>query len=109
LRDEVFDYLWLYQPDGPLWYRDLATTPENRIREETNRILANMGAKAIVIGHTPTNDAISMVGASRLGGKIWTIDTGIWLKEGGRKSALLIENGRIRMTPGRIEDEGGHK
>jgi hypothetical protein len=109
LRDEIFDYLWLYQPDGPLWYRDLATTPENRIREETNRILANLGAKAIVVGHTPTNDAISLVGASRLGGKIWTIDTGIWLKEGGRKSALLIENGLIRMTPGRIEDEGGQK
>jgi len=109
LRGEVFDYLWLYRTNGPLWYRDLATTPENTLREELDRILANLGAKAIVIGHTPTAEAISLVGASRLGGKIWTIDTGIWMKEDGRKSALVIENGRIRMTPGRIEDEGGQK
>jgi hypothetical protein len=109
LRGEEPEGRWLYQPDTPLWYREMATKPESILREEADRILANLGAKAIVIGHTPTNDAISLTGASRLGGKIWTIDTGIWLKEDGRKSALLIENGRIRMTPGRIEDEGGHK
>jgi hypothetical protein len=109
LRGEAFNPTWLYRTDGPLWYRDLATKPEDTLREEIDRILANLGAVAIVIGHTPTPASISLVGASRLGGKIWVVDTGIWIKEGGRKSALMMENGRIRMTPGRIEDEGGHK
>jgi len=98
LRDNSYQGPWLYQPTGPLWYRELATKSENTIREETDRILSNLGAKAIVIGHTPTNDTVSLRKPSRLGGKIWIIDTGIWMEEGGQNSALVIENGRIRLT-----------
>lgn len=93
---EKFEWSWLYQTRGPLWYRDLAIKDEETIREETDRILANLGARAIVIGHSPTAGIISGLN-SRLGGKIWAIDTGIWLNAGGRKSALIITGGKIQM------------
>jgi hypothetical protein len=109
LRGEERDWIWLYRPDGPLWYRDMATKPEGILREEADRILANLGAKAVVVGHTPTPASVAPGGAGRLGGKIWVIDTGIWMTEGGRKSAWVMENGRIYMTPGRIEGEGVRK
>ncbi|MCX6564825.1 MAG: metallophosphoesterase [Candidatus Aminicenantes bacterium] len=94
---EEFAWSWLYQTRGPLWYRDLATKDEETIREETDRILANLGARAIVVGHTPTAAVVFGRSNSRLGGKIWIIDTGIWMKEGGYKSALIITDGKFQM------------
>jgi hypothetical protein len=97
LRDKSYQGSWIYQPTGPLWHRDLASKDENTIREETDRILSNLGAKAIVLGHTPTTGTVSLRKPSRLGEKIWIIDTGIWMKEHGQNSALVIENGQIHL------------
>lgn len=81
-----------YKGDGPLWYRDLAVVPEEDMKEEVDRILANLGAKVIVLAHTPRIPSKKEM--SRFGGKIWIIDTGISSVYGGRLSALIIENGK---------------
>jgi len=88
----------MYRTDGPLWYRDLAIKDEGTIREETDRILANLGARAIVIGHSPTTAALSG-SVSRLGGKIWVIDTGLWINDDGHEAVLVITGDRMEMVP----------
>ncbi len=98
LRKEDFDWAWLYQPRGPLWYRDLAQTPEETLRGEVDRILANLKARAIVIGHSPTPGLEMNFRFGRFEGKVRLVDTGIWMKEGGRSAALVIENGEFRMV-----------
>jgi hypothetical protein len=80
-----------YKGDSPLWYRDLAAVPEADLKDEVDRILANLGAKVMVIAHTPRIPSIREM--RRFGGKIWIIDTGISRVYGGRLSALIIQNG----------------
>ncbi len=84
-----------YQADGPLWYRDLATVPEEDLKEEVDRMLANLEAKALVIGHTPKVPTRQEM--ERFGGKVWIIDTGISFAYGGRLSALIIHNGIFKV------------
>jgi hypothetical protein len=85
---------------GPLWYRELAI-PENEdiLKDEVDRILNNLGARAMVVAHTPSLASISLLHLDRFGGKVWVIDTGIWMESGGALSALIIENGNIRVWP----------
>jgi len=93
------NWAWIYQPSesSPLWNRDLATKSEDIIREEVDRILANLKARAIVVGHSPTPNLDMNPRFGRFGEKVWDIDTGIWMKEGGLRSALVIKNGTFRM------------
>jgi hypothetical protein len=86
-----------YNTDGPLWYRDLATVPEEDMKEEVDRILANLGATVMVIAHTPRVPTRKEM--ERFGGKVWIIDTGISFIYGGRLSALIIENGEFKVWP----------
>ncbi len=82
----------VYREDGPLWYRELASIAEEDMREEVDRILANLGAQHIVIAHTP-QIAATPESMKRFDGKVWVIDTGISRVYGGPLSALIIENG----------------
>ncbi|MHB8054820.1 MAG: metallophosphoesterase [Candidatus Aminicenantales bacterium] len=97
-KNEEFPWTRLYQANGPLWYRDLALKDEATLRTEMDRILTNLEARAIVVGHTPRRDALSGRFVTRFGGELWMIDTGIWMNEGGRKAALVIERGKMRMV-----------
>jgi len=75
---------------GPLWYRGLAQEPEAAFTPTLAAILKQMGARAIVVGHTPTGGRI----AARFGGRVVQIDTGMLdgaFFPGGVPSALLIE------------------
>jgi len=87
----------LHNEQGPLWYRQLAIGEEPILKDEVDRILKNLGARAVVIAHTPTTGSISLNGLDRFGGKVWMIDTGIWMETGGALSALIIENGNFRV------------
>lgn len=80
----------VYREDGPLWYRELASVPEEDMREEVDRILTNLGAERMVIAHTP-QIAATRESMRRFGGKVWIIDTGISRAYGGPLSALIIE------------------
>ena len=78
---------------APLQYRGLAEVPLSRKRQEAqkaevDRILANLEAERMVVGHTVTQGIIE----PRFGGKHISIDTGMLeLYEGGHQVALEIE------------------
>ena len=79
--------------DGPLWYRGLAREPEEMFEPEVEKILAAVGARAIVIGHT-----VSETGRihPRFHGRVVQVDTGMLstVYKGGRGSALEIVGDR---------------
>jgi hypothetical protein len=84
----------LFDPHGPLWYRENASSDENLLSGEIDRVLANLKAKVLVVGHTAT--AGSLTGKmDRFGGRVWTIDTRIWDPFSGRLDWLNIENGKF--------------
>jgi hypothetical protein len=74
---------------GPLWYRGLATEPEESLAPTLDVILERMKARAIVIGHTTVAGKLT----PRLGGRVFLIDTGMVNGEfypGGVPSALEL-------------------
>jgi hypothetical protein len=81
----------LWAEDSPLWFRNLATWNEQLYASQVNQILANLGAKQIVIAHTPEIRQLP----SRFGDKIWFVDTGISRVYHGSLSALIIVNGQL--------------
>lgn len=94
--------------DGPLWYRGMAQEPEETFLPTFERILTRLGARAIVLGHTPMPGGRM---TTRFGGRVLLIDTGMLGGEfypGGVPSALelhgaeitaIYEGRRERLTP----------
>lgn len=87
---------FVYESTSPLWFRDLALQDEEASRDTVDRILANLGARAMVIAHTfyrgrNGSPIVSIAGMSRYANRIWIIDTGISASYGGIPSALIIE------------------
>jgi hypothetical protein len=81
--------------DGPLWFRGLALEDETAYKDEMDRTLDAVGARAIVIGHTVTGSGRI---ASRFGGRVLQIDTGMLggtFFPKGRASALEIQDGKL--------------
>jgi hypothetical protein len=60
--------------DGPLWYRGMASDPEEAFEPTLTSILRRLDARAVVIGHTPV--ASGQV-TTRFGGRVVLIDTGM--------------------------------
>jgi hypothetical protein len=78
--------------NGPLWYRGLASEPEDTFAPAFEAILQKVGARAIVVGHTPVPGKI----ATRFGGRVILIDSGMLDGEfypGGVPSALELRSG----------------
>ena len=75
-------------PDGALWYRGLATEPDDPTGGPFAALLAKYGAKRFVTGHTPQqNRSIN----TRFGGRAILIDTGMLANYyKGRPAALEI-------------------
>ncbi len=80
--------------DGPLWYRGLAQEDETAFAPQLAEVLSNLEARAVIIGHTVVPGGRI---ASRFGGKVFQIDTGMLRSyvPGGRASALEIRDGRF--------------
>jgi hypothetical protein len=90
-----------FVPEGPLWYRGNARCHPFSEEETTARVLANLGARRVVNGHTVT-DTRRIV--SRLDGLVILADTGMNAEAyQGRPSAVIIERGTIRAW---LADEG---
>jgi hypothetical protein len=87
----------LFDPRGPLWYRDTATGDESVLAREIDQVLANLKATAIVVGHTATPGSRTLSGLSRFNGRVWTIDTGMWEPFTGRIGALIITAGKFSV------------
>ena len=89
-----------FDPESPLQYRGLAHVPlsaaaQKAEEERVARILANLGARRMVVGHTLTTGAIE----SRFGGKHISIDTGMLeLYHGGHRIALEIQDDVLRAV-----------
>jgi hypothetical protein len=76
------------KPDGALWYRGLATEPDDPKGGPFAALLAKYGAKRFVTGHTPQQNA--RINA-RFGGRAFLIDTGMLANYYmGRPAALEI-------------------
>lgn len=90
-------------PDGPLWYRELALNSEEEMNDIVDAIFKNLsknhGIEHIVIAHTPQLEKIK----NRFDERIWLIDTGISYVYGGHPTALIIEKGEF--IPLEIKDE----
>lgn len=80
-------------PEGPLWYRGLATEPDDPNGGPFAALLAKYGAKRFVTGHTPQqNRSIN----ARYGGRAILIDTGMLAAVyKGRPAALEIAGDQL--------------
>jgi hypothetical protein len=94
----------VYAPDSPLWFRGLASRSEESARAEVDRILANLNARAMVIGHNfgyqnidSSSPIIDRKSVARFGEKVWIMDTGISDFYGGVPSALIYEMGAFEV------------
>ena len=76
-------------PEGPLWYRGLATGTEDSLATHLDEALASFGVGHMVIGHTVTPGAVT----ARFGGKVIMIDVGLAAVYGGPPACLIIERG----------------
>jgi len=78
---------FLIAPDGPLWFRGYARWNEYDGTKLATDLVAALGVRAIVVGHTPQLDGIK----ARFGGRIFLIDTGMLTEVyGGTAMALEI-------------------
>lgn len=79
-------------PDGPLWYRDLALSPESDVSLAgvIDRALHTHQARHIVIGHTVIPAILP-----RFGGRVITIDAGLSALYGGPPVFLLVEGSKF--------------
>lgn len=83
-----------YVPDGPLWYRGTARCHPYSETGVTDAVLDGLGARRVVIGHTPTHDRRI---TSRKDGRVLKIDTGMNVAAyQGRPAALIIEKDSVR-------------
>ena len=78
-------------PEGPLWHRAMAAASEQQLGETVDAILDRYQVGHVVIGHTPTEGAV----ASRFGGKVLVIDTGIGAYYGSHAAYLEILPGKL--------------
>lgn len=79
-------------PEGPLWYRGLATGNEQELAAHVDSALAAFGVQHIAVGHSVSPGTIF----PRFGGKVVMIDVGLSAAYGGPPAALVIEGGRAR-------------
>jgi len=94
----------VYDPDSPLWFRGLATKNEAAAQAEIDRTLANLGARAIVVGHSyfrfagGTSQTLDRKNVVRFQEKVWIMDTGISSSSyTGLPSALIYDHGEFRV------------
>jgi hypothetical protein len=76
--------------DGPLWYRGLAQGDERSLNEHVSGLLERLGAKYMVIGHTPTKGMV----LTRFDGKVIEIDVGLSATYGSHTACLVVEDGK---------------
>jgi hypothetical protein len=86
-----------FHPESPLQYRGISKLPlrgaSQSFQRIFDRILSNLGARLMVVGHTVTRGVIE----PRFAGRHISIDTGMLeLYDGGHRAALEIEDGRLR-------------
>jgi hypothetical protein len=93
----------VYDPNSPLWFRGLATKSEATAEGEIDRTLANLGARAMVVGHNyfsyagGASPVVTKALVARFHDKIWIMDTGISGSYNGVPSALIYDRGQFEV------------
>ena len=97
VREELEDFSKLQggmvvDTEGPLWYRGMAQGDEQALDAHVVKVLKNLKAERIVIGHTFCDGAIT----PRFGGKVLQIDIGLarLYDQLVRIACLVIEKGQ---------------
>lgn len=92
-RLNTFEKWALIDSEGPLWYRGLATLPDDQ-QPAVEVLLARHGARRFVIGHTPQLPGRIR---TRFGGRVVLIDTGMLNThyKGGQPSAVEIRGEQL--------------
>ncbi len=93
--EDLVDYSrwYSFRDDGPLWFRGYSQWTEEEGMARLSAMLARLGARHVVVGHTPQAEFRIR---QRFGGRVFLIDTAITrYYAGGHPSALEIENGRF--------------
>lgn len=75
-------YFW--GNSGPMWYRGYATLPENDACMEASKVMKQLNADFLVMGHTPSLEHAII----RCSGHVLLIDTGLSEVYGGRPVVL---------------------
>ena len=81
----------LSEADNPLWSRDYSA--ETADCAALDQALATLGAKRMVVAHTPQKDGIS----SACDGKVWRIDTGMAAHYGGPTQVLELRGRNVTV------------
>jgi len=90
---DVDHWMVSLDPDGPLWYRGLADTPDQTLLDAFSAMLARLHVRYMVVGHTP-QDSGEIV--PTFGGRVFLLDTGMLPSVyDGRATALEIQNGHF--------------
>ena len=79
--------------EGPLWYRGLAQDDEQQLTPHVKSVLERLGAKYIVIAHTPTKGGMVL---PRFEGKVLMIDVGLSQVYGSHSACLIVEDGKAQ-------------
>ena len=86
----------MHAPDGPLWYRGNVACCRIVEEERLQAALDTIGARRVVIGHTPTQGRRIL---ERFDGDIIEVDTGMLSERyGGIGNALIIEGDRLAVV-----------
>ena len=96
-RIPVYEMIFYNNPNGPLWCRDFVRNDPEDYKDDVGRILINLGANHMIVGHSPIFTS-GEKGMKLYDGKIWAIDTGIsdyYLRRGGFVGALIYEKGKF--------------
>ncbi len=79
----------LFDPEGPVWFRGMASYTKGEDEKKLQKILTAFGGERVVVGHTPSPGKIQAL----LDGRIFLIDTAMayGAKYGGRPAALELD------------------
>ena len=99
-RVKDLNYAPVFALSSPTWYRGMVSCSPLIGRDHWLQTLDTLEAQRVVVGHTPTPEALVL---SRMDDGILRVDTGMLESYyGGRASALIIENGELEVI---YEDE----
>jgi len=104
-RIPVYEMIFYNHPSGPLWCRDFVRNNPENYKDDVGRILNNLDANHMVVGHSPIS-TFGEKGMKLYDGKIWAVDTGIsdyYLRRGGFVGALIIEKGEFSIWTDQIQ------
>lgn len=77
---------WVTGEHGPLWSRELASSPSASVCARASETLRALGVRRIVVGHTVQDGGVK----SYCDGRVWAVDVGLSAHYGGPTEVLEV-------------------